>query len=270
MGRANRFLAPRVTAIATGFRTLKNFNRHWQSKITFTGNPLRPPVIAAADVPYAAPADGKLRLLVFGGSQGARVMAEIVPAAIERLDARIGTRALSDRAAGAGRGPRRRARHLCPARRCRRDRAVLSRPAGAHGGGASGDFALRRLDRGRAFGHRPAGHLGAAAACAGSGPVRQCRRSGGRRRGDPHRAARLHARRLATEIAALAGDPARLAQMAQAAKSAGTIDAAERLADLVIKGGGNLSIGSWPVLFRPSTSCITSAAKRGARVTSRA
>ena len=26
MGRANRLLAPRVTAIATGFRTLKNFN----------------------------------------------------------------------------------------------------------------------------------------------------------------------------------------------------------------------------------------------------
>ena len=30
--------------------------------------------------------DGRLRLLVFGGSQGARVMADIVPAAIERLD----------------------------------------------------------------------------------------------------------------------------------------------------------------------------------------
>ena len=43
-------------------------------------------MIAAAAAPYAAPeANGKLRLLVFGGSQGARVMAEIVPAAIERL-----------------------------------------------------------------------------------------------------------------------------------------------------------------------------------------
>ena len=44
--------------------------------------------------------------------------------------------------------------------------------------------------------------------------------------------------RLATEIAALAKDPGRLAQMAEAAKSAGTIDAAERLADLVIKVAG--------------------------------
>jgi UDP-N-acetylglucosamine--N-acetylmuramyl-(pentapeptide) pyrophosphoryl-undecaprenol N-acetylglucosamine transferase len=36
----------------------------------------------------------------------------------------------------------------------------------------------------------------------------------------------------------LAGDPGRLADMARAAKSAGTVDAAERLADLVIKTAG--------------------------------
>jgi UDP-N-acetylglucosamine--N-acetylmuramyl-(pentapeptide) pyrophosphoryl-undecaprenol N-acetylglucosamine transferase len=36
-------------------------------------------------------------------------------------------------------------------------------------------------------------------------------------------------------VAALSADPARLAGMAKAAKSAGTIDAAERLADLVVK-----------------------------------
>ena len=36
MGRANRFLAPRVTAIATGFPKLKNLNPQWQSKTTFT------------------------------------------------------------------------------------------------------------------------------------------------------------------------------------------------------------------------------------------
>ena len=45
--------------------------------------------------------------------------------------------------------------------------------------------------------------------------------------------------RLAAEIAALAGDSARLAGMAQAAKSAGSIDAAERLADVVIKIAGD-------------------------------
>jgi UDP-N-acetylglucosamine--N-acetylmuramyl-(pentapeptide) pyrophosphoryl-undecaprenol N-acetylglucosamine transferase len=41
--------------------------------------------------------------------------------------------------------------------------------------------------------------------------------------------------RLATEIAALAADPARLAAMAAGARSAGAPDAAERLADLVMK-----------------------------------
>src|SRR5437016_3712958 len=91
MGRANRILAPRVSAIATGFRTLKNFNRHWQNKITFTGNPLRPPVLAAAQASYAAP-DAKLHLLIFGGSQGAHVMAEIVPPAIARLNADLRAR----------------------------------------------------------------------------------------------------------------------------------------------------------------------------------
>ena len=41
--------------------------------------------------------------------------------------------------------------------------------------------------------------------------------------------------RLAAEIAALAAEPARLAAMAAAAKTAGAIDAADRLADLVLK-----------------------------------
>jgi UDP-N-acetylglucosamine--N-acetylmuramyl-(pentapeptide) pyrophosphoryl-undecaprenol N-acetylglucosamine transferase len=42
---------------------------------------------------------------------------------------------------------------------------------------------------------------------------------------------------LATEIARLAADPATLAAMAQSARSAGAPDAAERLADLVMKTG---------------------------------
>ena len=48
---------------------------------------MRPAILAAAAVPYAAPeANGPLRLLVVGGSQGARIMADIVPGAIERLE----------------------------------------------------------------------------------------------------------------------------------------------------------------------------------------
>src|SRR6185312_9011865 len=93
MGRANRMLAARVTAIATGFRTLKNADAALQEKITFTGNPVRPAVLAAAAGAYDAPQpSGKLKLLVFGGSQGARVMSEIVPDALELLDASLRAR----------------------------------------------------------------------------------------------------------------------------------------------------------------------------------
>jgi len=44
--------------------------------------------------------------------------------------------------------------------------------------------------------------------------------------------------RLASEISALAAEPQRLAAMAAAARSAGRLDAAERLADLVVKTAG--------------------------------
>ena len=87
MGRANRFLAGRVSAIATGFAGVLDKNPALAGKATHTGNPVRPMVILAATRPYSPPdASGPLHLLVFGGSQGARVMSDIVPAAIGRLD----------------------------------------------------------------------------------------------------------------------------------------------------------------------------------------
>ena len=49
------------------------------------GNPVRPAVIEAAALPFPDFADGKLRLLVTGGSQGARIMSDVVPAAIGLL-----------------------------------------------------------------------------------------------------------------------------------------------------------------------------------------
>ena len=44
--------------------------------------------------------------------------------------------------------------------------------------------------------------------------------------------------RLAAEISALAAEPARLTAMAEAARGVGRLDAAERLADLVMKTAG--------------------------------
>jgi UDP-N-acetylglucosamine--N-acetylmuramyl-(pentapeptide) pyrophosphoryl-undecaprenol N-acetylglucosamine transferase len=83
MGKANRFLASRVDAIAAGF-PLGEQPEALKSRIFVTGNPLRPNALAAMGEAYP-PQDGKLRILVTGGSQGARVMADIVPEAIAAL-----------------------------------------------------------------------------------------------------------------------------------------------------------------------------------------
>src|SRR5512145_2622350 len=55
MGRANRLLAPRVTAIALSFAGVLDRRPKLAAKATRTGNPVRPAVVAAAATPYAAP-----------------------------------------------------------------------------------------------------------------------------------------------------------------------------------------------------------------------
>ncbi|MDP3546617.1 MAG: undecaprenyldiphospho-muramoylpentapeptide beta-N-acetylglucosaminyltransferase [Phreatobacter sp.] len=93
MGRANRQLSGRVSAIATSFPGVLDGDPVLAKKASFTGNPVRPMVIEAAATPYDAPvAGGPFRLCVFGGSQGARVMSEIVPPALEQVDAALRAR----------------------------------------------------------------------------------------------------------------------------------------------------------------------------------
>lgn len=91
LGRANRLLMNYVQAIAANFKLVR-FLPLRQDKIVYTGNPLRPDVIALYASPYAAPVSGPIRILVFGGSQGARVFSERVPNAIDRLPAAIKSR----------------------------------------------------------------------------------------------------------------------------------------------------------------------------------
>lgn len=83
MGRANRFLAKRVTSIATGFPVPEP---EFPDKTVFTGNPVRKPVLLAAERDYDPPAlDKPLRILVTGGSLGARVMSDVVPGAMQQI-----------------------------------------------------------------------------------------------------------------------------------------------------------------------------------------
>lgn len=91
MGRANRMLAKLASRIATGFPTVAGAPKN--KLTTHVGNPVRPAVITASEAPYRAPEDaGEIRLLVFGGSQGARVMSEVVPAALAMLPADLRAR----------------------------------------------------------------------------------------------------------------------------------------------------------------------------------
>lgn len=86
MGRANRLLAPRAARIATCFDRVAGLPKGSEARAVVTGNPVRPAIAALHDAPYMAPrAGGPLEVLVIGGSQGARIFSQIVPAAIERL-----------------------------------------------------------------------------------------------------------------------------------------------------------------------------------------
>jgi UDP-N-acetylglucosamine--N-acetylmuramyl-(pentapeptide) pyrophosphoryl-undecaprenol N-acetylglucosamine transferase len=90
LGRANRALARVVARIATSFREVKLLHRAAAAKVHFTGNPVRSAVLGCAGLAYTTPLPGEpITILVFGGSQGARIFADIVPAALARLGADI-------------------------------------------------------------------------------------------------------------------------------------------------------------------------------------
>ena len=238
MSRTGSWAAPTgcsrrgARAIATGFPGVFGDDPRSAAKTTHTGNPVRPAVVEAAATPYPA-ATGPLRILVFGGSQGARIMADIVPPAIELVPLAVQARLTITQQAREEDLERVRG-SLCAHWRRGECRAVLRRPAAPDGGKPPRDLALRRLDRRRTRSNRAAGDPGAVASCARSGSARQCRNAGtGRwRRADGSDA--LHAAAPCDEIARLAADPQKLAAMAEATRRRGILDASDRLADLVL------------------------------------
>ena len=86
LGRTNRMLAARVDVIATSFDRVKLLDGDLAKKARFTGNPVRRTVIDAAAATYAPPSPAEpLRLVVFGGSQGARFFSDAMPPALAAL-----------------------------------------------------------------------------------------------------------------------------------------------------------------------------------------
>jgi len=85
MGRANHMLAKRVSLVASGFPELKNLPA-LKGRHIYTGNPVRPVVRQAAELPYPAFDENQdIHILIFGGSQGARILSDVVPDAFASL-----------------------------------------------------------------------------------------------------------------------------------------------------------------------------------------
>ncbi|WP_311276637.1 undecaprenyldiphospho-muramoylpentapeptide beta-N-acetylglucosaminyltransferase [Methylobacterium sp. WCS2018Hpa-22] len=236
MGRANAFLARGARAIATGFAEVRGIPLKATAPHTHTGNPLRPAVLAAARTPYPPVGEADERhLLVFGGSQGAAVMGQVVPKAIAQLPADLRARLmlvqqvraedltevqnlyLSLGLAGLETAP---FFKDLPARMARSHLVV-----GRSGASTVSELAAMgrpsilvplpgALDQDQAANAATLSRIGAALAIQQSAFTPD---------------------RLTAELLDLFTDPAKLTAAAAAAKSAGIHDAAERLADVVLE-----------------------------------
>jgi UDP-N-acetylglucosamine--N-acetylmuramyl-(pentapeptide) pyrophosphoryl-undecaprenol N-acetylglucosamine transferase len=90
LGRANRLLAPRVRRIAAGFPNTAGLRPADAVRVVHTGNPVRPAILAIGQPKYRPPQrGGTIELVVLGGSQGARIMTEVVPPALAALPTRL-------------------------------------------------------------------------------------------------------------------------------------------------------------------------------------
>jgi UDP-N-acetylglucosamine--N-acetylmuramyl-(pentapeptide) pyrophosphoryl-undecaprenol N-acetylglucosamine transferase len=236
LGRANRLLGRRVQAIATGFSGLLADDRQLGPKVTHTGNPIRPAVVEAARAPWPD-ATGPLRILVFGGSQGARVMADVVPAAIElvpmALRARLSvTQQARDEDVTRVRSAYQRFGLAAEVEPFFRD--LPARIAASHlvisRSGASTVAELAAIGRPAIL--VPLPHALDQDQRANAAMLQ---RAGGAILMDQ---ARFTPGNVAAEIARLAAAPDTLAEMAAAAKRQGVLDSADRLADLVMEVAG--------------------------------
>jgi UDP-N-acetylglucosamine--N-acetylmuramyl-(pentapeptide) pyrophosphoryl-undecaprenol N-acetylglucosamine transferase len=82
LGRVNQVFAARVDRVACGT---------WPTTLPAgiagvpTGNPVRSAVLERAAAPYIPPGDYPMSVVVIGGSQGARILSDVVPAAVAQL-----------------------------------------------------------------------------------------------------------------------------------------------------------------------------------------
>jgi UDP-N-acetylglucosamine--N-acetylmuramyl-(pentapeptide) pyrophosphoryl-undecaprenol N-acetylglucosamine transferase len=226
LGRTNTMLARRAAAVALSFARTAGVPE--RVKTVLTGNPVRPAIARLTGRGYVPPGDGPVRLLVLGGSLGATVLSQVVPAALAALPERLHARLRVTQQCRAGDLEAVRAAYAASG-----ISAVLA-PFfadvaglldGAHlviaRAGASTVAELTVIGRPAVLVPLPGAiddHQAANAAACGAWMMRQ---------------AEFTPAALAARIEGLLSDPATLSGAAAAMAAAGRADAAEALADLV-------------------------------------
>lgn len=233
LGRANRLLAGRVARIATSFAEVSHVDPRLIPKLVHTGMPVRTAIAAQQGTPYPLLDEtGPIRLLILGGSQGARILSEVVPAALARL-------------------PERLVRRLTVAQQCRPEDLDGVRAAyGASGIDATLDSFFADIPERLAAAHLVIGRAGASTVAELTALGRPAILVPYPFAIDDHQTANAHAiedfggawlmpqtaftaEALAQRLDSLFTQPGTLARAADCAAKAGRPDAAGRLADVV-------------------------------------
>jgi UDP-N-acetylglucosamine--N-acetylmuramyl-(pentapeptide) pyrophosphoryl-undecaprenol N-acetylglucosamine transferase len=238
LGRVNRFFASRVDAIATSFEQVDRLDSKLDAKVTLVGNPVREEVMGLRDAPFPPFTDESLlRILVTGGSQGARVLSEVVPDGLAMLPTALRSRLQviqQCRAEDIDTVRNRYASHGIPAELATYFENMAERLAGAHlfigRAGASTIAELSAVGRPAILIPLPIATDDHQAA-----NTREIVAAGGAR---SIRQEKFTATELAKQIQAMAQRPETLANAAHAAWNCGYPNAATDLADLVEGFGG--------------------------------
>jgi len=229
LGRANRALAQRADLLALSFAGTTRVPAGVRAEVL--GNPVRPALAALAGTGYSMP-EGALRLLVTGGSLGARIFADVVPDAVALLPEALRARLVITQQARAEDFSRTRDAY-----------AALGIPAEVS---AFFPDIANRLSTAHLVIARAGASTIAELACAGrpsilvplphaiddhqSANARALAKAGA---AVVMKQPAFVAEALAEELAALLGDAERLARMAEAARPLARPDAASMLADRV-------------------------------------
>ncbi|MEM8792227.1 MAG: undecaprenyldiphospho-muramoylpentapeptide beta-N-acetylglucosaminyltransferase [Pseudomonadota bacterium] len=229
LGKVNEVFARRVDRVACGT---------WPTVLPsgvegiHTGNPVRGAIVQHAGAAYSPPGDGPLHVLVIGGSQGARILSQTVPAALAALPEEMKSRL--------------RVAHQARAE----DHAMVVGAYAEAGIDATVEPFFHdvpeRLDAAQLVisrsGASTVADLGAVGRPSILIPLAIAKRdeqtANAKGLVDAGAAvmvkeAEFSPERLAEEVAAILGDPDTAARMAEAARAQGIPDAAKRLADLV-------------------------------------